>query len=53
MNAAHYVSRITSNITKKELKRASKVVAEISKGIGSWEYVWQPVEFFSEYRNFI
>ena len=53
MNAGHYISKITSNITKKQLRLASKYVQEIKKGNKSWNDLFKPIDFFSEYRNFL
>lgn len=53
MNAGHYVSKITSNITKKHLRQASKLVQDINKGQKKWEDLFTPFEFFQEYKNFI
>jgi poly(A) polymerase Pap1 len=36
MNAAHYISKITCNITRKQLKIASRTIQKINKGKKSW-----------------
>jgi len=53
MNAGHYISKITCNVTKKQLRQASKLIQEINKGHKSWNDLFKPSDFFSEYRNFL
>lgn len=53
MNAGHYISKITSNITRKQFKLTSKLIQEINKGKCSWQDLFKPFDFFGEYRNFI
>jgi poly(A) polymerase len=53
MNAGHYISKITCNITKKQFRQASKLIQEINKGKRSWSDLFRPLDFFSEYRNFL
>jgi len=53
MNAGHYISKSTANITKKQLKLASKLIREISKGKKQWHLLFAPFDFFNEYRHFI
>lgn len=53
MNAGHYISKITSNITRKQLRLTSKLIQEINKGKRSWQDLFTPLDFFAEYRNFI
>ena len=53
MNAGHCISKITCNTTKKQLRLASKYIQEINKGNKSWSDLFKPLDFFSEYRNFL
>jgi poly(A) polymerase Pap1 len=53
MNAGHYISKITSNVTRKQFRLTSKLIQEINKGKRNWEDLFAPFDFFSEYRNFI
>jgi poly(A) polymerase Pap1 len=46
MNAGHYISKITSNITRKQFRIASKLIQEINKGKQSWEDLFSPLNFF-------
>ena len=36
MNAAHSVSKITSTLTRKQLRLASKLIQDINKGKRNW-----------------
>lgn len=36
MNAGHYISKITSNITRKQFRIASKLIQDINKNKKSW-----------------
>lgn len=45
MNAAHYVSRTTSIITKRQLQLASKLVKEITRGSKSWRDLFKPYNY--------
>lgn len=53
MNAAYGVSKMTSFITKKQLKAASLTVQEINKGKKTWKDLFEPIKFFDEYRYFL
>ena len=53
INAAHDVSKITSFITKKQLKSASRLIQDINKGKKSWKDLFEPFNFFQEYRYFL
>lgn len=53
MNAGHYISKITSNITRKHFRSASKLIQEINKGKKTWMDLFSPSDFFNEYKNFI
>ena len=53
MNAAHYITKITLNITRKYLKQGAKIIQEISKEKKSWEDLFEPTKFFEEYRSFL
>jgi poly(A) polymerase len=53
MNAGYYISKITCNITKKHFRLASKCIQEINKGNKSWKDLFQPLNFFEEYKNFL
>lgn len=46
MNAAYGVSKMTSFITKKQLKAASQTVQEINKGKKTWKDLFEPIKFF-------
>lgn len=37
MNAGHYITKNTSNITKRQFKLASKLILEINKDKKHWE----------------
>ena len=53
MNAGHYISKITCNITKKQFRLASKNIQEINKGKMDWNDLFKPLNFFGEYTNFL
>ena len=53
MNAGHYISKITCNITKKQLRLASKIIQDIKKGKTDWSNLFKPLNFFVEYANFL
>lgn len=46
INSAHDVSRITSFITKKQFKSASREIQDINKGKKTWKDLFQPINFF-------
>lgn len=53
MNAAHYVSKITCHITRKQLKLASNLIKDVNKKKKEWKDLFTPINFFDDYRNFI
>lgn len=53
MNAGHYISKITCNITKKHFKEASKLIQDINRGKKKWNDLFKPADFFSEYRDYL
>jgi poly(A) polymerase Pap1 len=53
MNAAHYISKTTCAITRKQFRLTSKLIQEINKGPKKWEDLFTPFDFFAEYRHFI
>ena len=47
MNAGHYISKVTCNITKKQFRLASKCIQEVNKGKREWNDLFKPFDFFS------
>jgi len=53
INAVHNVFSCTLEIINEELNRGHEIVKAVMKGTATYDKLWEPTEYFIQYKNYI